>query len=89
MTTSHDVGTIQYIEWLLLINRVQPSFIAGVVADIGMVCMAYLTGRGVCIRTPLPVRYPRDMYMEYLTGRGACLIPLYLYHGAVASKQLR
>ena len=27
---SHDVGTIQYIEWLILIDRVQPSFIAGV-----------------------------------------------------------
>ena len=24
------VGTIQYIEWLILINRAQPSFIAGV-----------------------------------------------------------
>jgi hypothetical protein len=29
---SHDVGTIQYIEWLILIDRVQPSFIAGVIA---------------------------------------------------------
>jgi hypothetical protein len=27
---SHDVGTIQYIEWLILIDRVQPSLIAGV-----------------------------------------------------------
>jgi hypothetical protein len=27
---SHDVGTIQYIEWMILIDRVQPSFIAGV-----------------------------------------------------------
>jgi hypothetical protein len=25
---SHDVGT--YIEWLILIDRVQPSFVAGV-----------------------------------------------------------
>ena len=30
MIKSHDVGTIQYIEWLILIGRVQPSFIAGV-----------------------------------------------------------
>jgi len=30
---SHDVGTIQYIEWLILIDRVQPSFIAGVRAQ--------------------------------------------------------
>jgi hypothetical protein len=29
---SHDVGAIQYIEWLILIDRVQPSFIAGVCA---------------------------------------------------------
>ena len=35
MIKSHDVGTIQYIEWLILIDRVQPSFIAGVV--LGMV----------------------------------------------------
>jgi hypothetical protein len=28
---SHDVGMIQYIEWLILIDRVQPSFIAGVI----------------------------------------------------------
>jgi hypothetical protein len=28
---SHDVGTIQYTEWLILIDRVQPSLIAGVV----------------------------------------------------------
>jgi hypothetical protein len=27
---AHDVGTIQYIEWLILIERVQPSFITGV-----------------------------------------------------------
>ena len=30
VTKSHDVGTIQYTEWLILIDRVQPSFIAGV-----------------------------------------------------------
>ena len=30
MITSHDVGTIQYIEWLILIDRAQPSFVAGV-----------------------------------------------------------
>jgi hypothetical protein len=41
VTKSHDVGTIQYIEWLILINRVQPSFIAGVPPceiDCGYVC---------------------------------------------------
>ena len=27
---SQAVGTIQYIEWLVLNDRVQPSFIAGV-----------------------------------------------------------
>ena len=30
MIKSHDVGTLQYMEWLILIDRVQPSFIAGV-----------------------------------------------------------
>ena len=30
MIKSNDVGTIQYIEWLTLIDRVQPSFLAGV-----------------------------------------------------------
>ena len=28
VTKSYDVGTIQYIEWLILISRVQPSLIA-------------------------------------------------------------
>ena len=28
---AHDVGTTQDIEWLILNDRVQPSFIAGVV----------------------------------------------------------
>jgi hypothetical protein len=27
---SHDVGTKQYIEWLILIDRVHPSLIVGV-----------------------------------------------------------
>ena len=31
---SHDAGTIQHIEWLILIDRVQPSFIAGVVGNV-------------------------------------------------------
>jgi hypothetical protein len=30
VSKSHGVGTTQYIEWLILINRVQPSLIAGV-----------------------------------------------------------
>ena len=30
MTESDDVGTIQYMEWLILNDRVQPLFIAGV-----------------------------------------------------------
>ena len=46
------VGTIQYIEWLILIYRVQPSFVAGVypfLTDTHGIHGPYLTGRGVCI----------------------------------------
>jgi hypothetical protein len=32
----------------------------------------YLTGRGVCTRTPLPVRYTR-ICTAYLTGRAVCI----------------
>ena len=31
MIKPHDVGTKQYIQWLILIDRVHPSFIAGVI----------------------------------------------------------
>ena len=37
VTKSHDVGTIQYIEWLILNDRVQPSFIAGVLAGMELI----------------------------------------------------
>jgi hypothetical protein len=30
VTKSHDAGTVQYKEWLILNDRVQPSLIAGV-----------------------------------------------------------
>ena len=49
MIKSHDVGTIRYIEWLILNDRVQPSFIAG-----GRV--RAMSGWSVDIQAPLPVR---------------------------------
>ena len=42
MIKSHDVGTIQYIEWLILIYRVQPSFIAGVELQSEMIARSSL-----------------------------------------------
>ena len=49
------VGTIQYIEWLILTDRVQPSFIAGVCREERIstvyphtVCMGCHSGSPVC-----------------------------------------
>jgi hypothetical protein len=49
---SHDVGTIQYIEWLILIDRVQPSFIAGVLQGEGWCLLPVIIAR----TTTSPVR---------------------------------
>ena len=40
------LGTIQYLEWLILIDRVQPSFITGVRKMRRTQTACILTGRG-------------------------------------------
>jgi hypothetical protein len=68
VTKSHDVGTIQYIEWLILISRVQPSFIAGVI----QCALSYRVT--LVIGTLLPVRFTLAVYSaRYLTGREVCV----------------
>jgi hypothetical protein len=57
--TTQVVGTVQYIEWLILIDRVQPSLIAGV------------TGRGVGMQSAPPCKIHTPVRMAQITGRGA------------------
>ena len=48
VTKPHDVGTIQYIAWLILIHRVQPSLIAGGCGVMHGGSASDREGRGVC-----------------------------------------
>jgi hypothetical protein len=45
---SHDAGTIQYTEWLILIDRVQPSLLAGVIAIAAAAYVWCLSQGGMC-----------------------------------------
>ena len=60
---AHELGTIQYIEWLILIDRVQLSFIAGVLHGISYIQYPTIcnTQRVCCpwriLQTDLTVRY--------------------------------
>jgi hypothetical protein len=70
---SHDVGTIRYIEWLILIDRVQPSFIAGV-------C-------GVC--TGHQAVYPGESVKGYTTPYTilSLIYPFIVHPGAGSQRQ--
>ena len=83
MIKSHDVGTIHYIEWLILIDRVQPLFIAGVrrtglisqggVRHRGWARMGRISARAIITPHTAATRYARTQSLSFSLFRALFL----------------